>query len=98
MKKNSTSQSGFFNPRVLIISILTSIGLSLALLGFGAPDSVLSFGGADINLITGPETSPRVTQGNSAVWGHGNTVVAVYDDSSGDTLTPISFCGVSTST
>ena len=51
-----------------------------------------------VNLITGGEASPNVTQNRSALWGHGNTVVALYSDSSGDTLTPASYCGVSTST
>ncbi len=98
MKRNSASQSGFLTLRVLIISVLCSLGLFLALLGFGAMNSVLSYGGSDVNVITGVETSPQVTQGTSAVWGHGNTVVSLYDDSSGDTLSPISYCGVSTST
>jgi hypothetical protein len=99
MKKNSTSQSGFFNQRVLIASVLCSIGLFLALVGFGAMDmGVLSFGGTDINLITGTETSPHITQNGSSAWGHGSTVIVAYQDSSGDTLSPQSYCGVSTST
>ena len=61
-------------------------------------NSVLAFGSTDTNLITGPETSPRVAQSTSATWGHGNTIVVVYEDSSGKTLSPSSVCGVSTST
>ena len=61
-------------------------------------DALADLGGTDTNLITGAETSPRVTQNEASVWGHGNTVVAVYQDSSGITLSPFSYCGVSTST
>ncbi len=60
--------------------------------------SPAAFGGTDVNLITGAEISPRVMQAESAIWGHQNTVVAVYSDSSGDNLSPPSYCGVSTST
>jgi CSLREA domain-containing protein len=75
------------------------MGLFLALLGVGARDlAVLAFGGTDVNLITGAETSPRVTQTESSIWGHGSTVVAVYTDSSGLGLNPPSQCGVSVST
>jgi hypothetical protein len=89
-------RSAFFNLRVFVTSILCSIGLFLALLGLGAkPNEVSSYGGPDINLITGAETSPKVTQSTSSIWGHGNTVVVVYADSSG---MPASACGVSTST
>ena len=56
-------------------------------------DAILAFGGADVNLITGPEISPSVTQTESAVWGHGNTVVAAYIDSSGITLIRRAFAG-----
>jgi hypothetical protein len=99
MKTNSAFQSGFFNLRVLVTSVLCAIGLFLALLGSGAKENgVLSFGGADINLITGTETSPHITQNESSVWGHGNTVVVAYVDSSGTALSPVSYCGVSTST
>jgi hypothetical protein len=91
--------AGFFRLRVLIVVVLCSIGFFLALLGSGAMDKgLLTFGLADINLITGVETSPRVTQSTTAVWAHGNTIVVGYIDSSGGGLTPQSFCGVSTST
>ncbi|MGZ5006193.1 MAG: hypothetical protein ACXV8H_11770, partial [Chthoniobacterales bacterium] len=36
MKKNSTSQSAFFNLRVLIASVFCLAGVFIALLGFGA--------------------------------------------------------------
>ena len=55
-------------------------------------------GGTDINLITGTETHPKVTQAESAAWGHGNTIVVAYDDSRGSGGTPASYCGVSVST
>ena len=60
--------------------------------------SPAAFGGSDTNLITGAEVSPRVTQAESAIWGHQNTVVVAYSDTSGGTLSPLSLCGVSTST
>jgi CSLREA domain-containing protein len=56
-----------------------------------------ALGGTDINLVTGQETSPRVTQAEGAVWGHQNTVVVTFVDSSGSNLNPISACGVSIS-
>lgn len=33
--------------------------------------TVFALGGADINLITGAEASPHITQNESSVWGHG---------------------------
>ncbi|MDQ6760390.1 MAG: CSLREA domain-containing protein [Acidobacteriota bacterium] len=97
--KNDFAPSGFFRPRVLVGSGFCLIGLFFALLSFGALDvGIGSFGGTDVNLITGAETSPNVTQDEGAVWGHGNTVVVVYNDSSGAGLSPRSYCGVSTST
>ncbi len=54
--------------------------------------------GTDVNLITGAETFPRITQSESAIWSHGSTIVVAYTDSSGGGLSPISFCGVSVAT
>ena len=79
-------------------ALLVLAGALLALLGFAATRVSDAFGGSDINLITGTETSPRVTQNTSSVWAHGNTVVFGYFDSSGGALSPQSLCGVSTST
>lgn len=63
------------------------------------PDAITAYGGTDINLITGTETHPRITQNESSVWSHGNTVVIAYDDSSGGgNLSSPSNCGVSVST
>jgi hypothetical protein len=67
-------------------------------IAYSRPSSVLAFGGPDINVITGTETSPTITQAESVAWGHGNTVVIPFDDSRGRTLTPASYCGVSVST
>src|SRR6266849_9679514 len=39
MKKTSTSQSAFFNPRVLLGFVLCSLGLLLGLLGFSVYSS-----------------------------------------------------------
>ncbi|MEP6704316.1 MAG: FG-GAP-like repeat-containing protein [Acidobacteriota bacterium] len=67
-------------------------------IAYSRPSSPLAFGSTDIDLITGGETSPRVTQAESVSWGHGNTVVVAYDDSRGSAATPQSYCGASVST
>jgi Divergent InlB B-repeat domain len=63
----------------------------------GGADTTKAFalGGGDVDLITGGETYPRVTQSEDMVWGQGNTVVATYNDSSG---APSNFGGASVST
>ena len=96
MKRISLLGLGRFHSRVWFATILCLAG---ALLGFAAVNlDIFEVGGADINLIIGAESSPNVTQGSSAAWGHGNTVVVMYDDFSGIVPSPPSFCGVSTST
>jgi hypothetical protein len=57
----------------------------------------LSFPGSDVNLITGTETYPHVTQSESFVWSHGSTIVAAYNDSRGFTESPAILLGVSVS-
>lgn len=52
-------------------------------------------GGTDVNLITGGETYPKVTQSESAVWGQGNTIVVVYSDSRGSSLSHANYSGIS---
>ncbi len=54
-------------------------------------------GGSDLNLISDDETAlvPAVTQGGSMVWGNGDDIVVVYNDSLGF---PDSFSGMSVST
>ena len=52
----------------------------------------------DINLITGTETWPHVTQNEPAIWSHSNTIVVAYNDSRGIANNPRSFGGVSVST
>ena len=68
----------------------------------GEEESPLSgpgaFLGSDINLITGSETYPHVTQSESFVWSHGSTVVAAYNDSRGSSESPRNYSGVSVST
>jgi hypothetical protein len=54
----------------------------------------LSFVGSDVNLITGTETSPKVTQSESFGWSQGNTIVVTYNDSRGS---PQNYSGVSVS-
>jgi len=50
--------------------------------------------GSDLNLVTGDETFPAVTQAGSMIWGYGAEVVAVYNDSRD---APTSYSGISVS-
>ena len=67
--------------------------------GSSAHSSVLgpSFPGNDVDVITGTETYPHVTQSESVVWSNGNTVVVNYNDSKGIEETPRNLSGVSVS-
>lgn len=65
------------------------------LAGAGARSTPDALGGSDLNLITGTETFPAVTQGGSMVWGNGSEVVAVFNDTRD---APTSFSGLSVST
>src|ERR1700686_3654030 len=47
-----------------------------------------SFPGSDVDVITGTETYPHVTQAESFVWSHGSTVVVNYNDGRGDAENP----------
>ena len=178
MKKNSVSQSAFFNLRVLIALVVVAAGAFLALAGSGALSSngfhftyqqvgknkiivtsddplvpagfdcskiqsehidrqenfraqaimiacgeaqgggggstfetfvhniknfftPQTFGGADVDLITGAETSPNVTQSEtySAVNpDNANEIFVAYNDSRGRNATPINISGASIST
>lgn len=53
-------------------------------------------GGGNINLTIGGDTYPHVTQHDSGVWGHSNTIVVAYSDSRG--VDSGSFGGASVST
>ena len=55
-------------------------------------------GRENINLITGTETWPNVTQNEAVIWGHSNTVVVAYNDSRGRNFSSISLGGASVST
>ena len=69
-----------------------------ALPSSGAPSARVVkslLGGSDLNVITGTETYPAVTQAGSMVWGSGTTVVSVYNDTR---EAPSSFSGMSVST
>jgi hypothetical protein len=59
------------------------------------PPASSAFGSADINLITGAEVFPHVTQSESFVSAHAGTVVVNYNDSRD---APNNFSGVSVST
>lgn len=54
---------------------------------------------SDVDLITGPETWPNVTQSESMVWSSDGTVVAAaYNDSRGRNDSPVNLEGISVST
>ena len=97
MKKYSLAPARL-HSRLCFAVLFCLTGTLMALAAFGYNMQILAFGGSDINLITGTEMAPRITQSNSVVWAHGNTVVVAYNDSSGGGLSPRSYCGVSTST
>jgi BNR repeat-like domain len=59
--------------------------------------SALSFSGSDINVITGTDTYPRLTQAESFVWSNETTIVVSYNDARGDTASPPNYSGVSVS-
>jgi len=170
MKKTTTSQSAFFNLRVLIGLLTVLVGVFLALVGFGAfsaqaqqkpriiinstdplvpngfdcsrihelgidrqdnmaagaimiacgesqggAPSVLetvsqaiqrtlapaAYGGTDVNLITGTETFPNITQSETFSWTNPddpNQIVVAYNDSRGRNQNPINISGASVST
>jgi len=72
MKKNSASQSAFFNPRVLIGFIFCLAGVFLALLGFGAFSNVFA---QAKGTKTGPQTNP--SNGTQAPFGPPDVVQMV---------------------
>ncbi|HEY4281823.1 MAG TPA: sialidase family protein, partial [Chthoniobacterales bacterium] len=179
MKKNSASQSAFFNPRVLIGLCIVLTGVFLALLSSGVFSAAaqgiikgmtkgkiitsssdplvpvgfdcstihekgidkqenfragaimiacgetpgvatsatstmgsighfikrllmpLAFGAADVNLITGTETSPNITQSETFTWANPdnpNQILVAYNDSRGRNANPINISGASVST
>jgi len=58
-----------------------------------------TFGGSDINLITGDESFPAVTQAGSMTWGNEDQLVSVYNDTRDNDLSDeiSSFSGISVS-
>src|SRR5213080_3513553 len=179
MKKNSTSQSAFFNPRVLIGLCIVLVGVVLALAQIGVFSAAaqgilqamtkgkiitqsqdplvpvgfdcstihekgidkqenfragaimiacgevsgvstsatstlgpvghyikkllmpLAFGAADVNLITGTETFPNITQSETFTTANPdnpNQIVVAYNDSRGRNAVPINISGASAST
>jgi hypothetical protein len=59
-----------------------------------------SYGGLDVDLITGPETFPNVTQSTTFSWANPDTndIVVAYNDTRGIHATPPSGSGASVST
>src|SRR5437660_1507994 len=170
MKKKSTSQSAFFNLRVLLASVFCLAGVFIALLGFGAfsaqaqqnhtrinqsidplvpvmfdcskirelgidkqenmragaimiycgeaqggaaspPHSFsqlvqtllspLAYGTTDVDLVTGSEISPNITQSETFTASNPdnpNQIVVAYNDSRGRNASPINISGASVST
>ena len=61
----------------------------------------LAFGAADVNLITGTETSPNITQSETFTTANPDNpqqIVVAYNDSRGRNATPINISGASVST
>src|SRR6266567_4167535 len=61
----------------------------------------LAFGAGDVDLITGPETSPNVTQSETFTTANPdnpNQIVVAYNDSRGRNASPINMSGASVST
>jgi len=57
-----------------------------------------AFPGTDINVVTGSESYPHVTQSESFIWSHGSTIVVAYNDSRGSGEFPPNYSGASVST
>ncbi len=68
---------------------------TVPLAGPAVGGSTKLLGTSDLNLITGDETFPAVTQAGSMVWGDGTDIVAVYTDTKD---APTSYSGMSVST
>ena len=61
----------------------------------------LAYGGADVNLITGTETNPNITQSETFSWrnpDNPNEIVVAYNDSRGRNQLQINISGASVST
>ena len=61
----------------------------------------LAFGAADVDLVTGAETSPNVTQSETFTASNPdnpNQIVVAYNDSRGRNVSPINISGASVST
>jgi hypothetical protein len=61
----------------------------------------LTFGAADVDLITGTETSPNITQSETFSWVNSDNpdeIVVAYNDSRGRNFNPINISGASVST
>ena len=61
----------------------------------------VAFGGTDVNLITGAENSPNITQSETFSWtnpDNPNEIVVAYNDSRGRNASPINISGASVST
>jgi hypothetical protein len=174
MKKKTTKQSAFFNPRVLIGLCIVLVGVVLALLSFGTFSGItassaqaqqklkiinvpglppgfdcskihelgidrqenlragaimiacgeaeggsassfvgavnwgienalapLAYGAADVDLVTGTETFPNITQSETFTTANPdnpNQIVVAYNDSRGRNASPINISGASAST
>ena len=63
-----------------------------------SPAAAKQIGGSDVDVITGTETYPHVTQSEDQIAVNGSTVVVNYNDSRDALSNPVNFSGVSVST
>ena len=67
MRTNPDSQSGLFNPRILLALVLSSVGVFLAMFSFAANETADSFANAAATIIPGfhaPVTMPGSSGGS----------------------------------
>ena len=87
----SRRDSGYFFCRRLLPTLAQAVKKLLVPL----------YGAGDVNLITGTETSPNITQSETFTWANPDNpqqVVVAYNDSRGRNASPINISGASVST
>lgn len=97
--RTSGARSRRFPRRAPIVAGAAAAFVALAVTSASAQRIALrQIGGADVNVITGTETYPHVTQSEHQIAVNGSTVAIAYNDSRGVTANPISLLGLSVST